>query len=157
MVDMPGLTSLSDADLNTLRSAVIAEQQRRVNLASLPDQMQQWTDIYAAALAASPQQPTEYSPGTVYGPGQLVTYQGQTWRNSSNGALHDTTPGDAEHPFWVLVTDTATVTEWTTSAVLHPGDVYTYQGHTWRYTGTGGLTNDPNAAPANNAAWQQIA
>lgn len=157
MTTIPDLTTWSDIDLNSLRIAVATEQERRTNLANLPAQMQQWADIYEAALAVSPQTPTEYAAGTVYGPGQLVTYQGQTWRNSTTGPLHDTTPGDTEHPFWVLVTDDAPVTEWTTAAVLHPGDVYSYNGHTWRYRGADGATGDPNLAPANNAAWELIA
>ena len=157
MTDIPDLTALSVETLAAWQEAISAEQRRRFDLVDIPQRLQQWADIYAAALAASPQEPVEYEPGVVYGPGQLVTYEGQTWRNSTTGPLHNTTPGDTEHPFWVLVTDDAPIAEWTTVVVLHPGDVYSYNGHTWRYRGADGATGDPNLAPANNAAWELIA
>lgn len=98
-----GLSALSDGDLATLRSAVIGEMQRRAALGTTLTQIRDLTDRYRQALGPSPK-PTPWLPSHIlYGPGELVTHRGKTYRNDSRAVLDGTDEPSPSSPWWTLV------------------------------------------------------
>lgn len=154
------LPSVSDLDLAMLRSAVLAELQRRAVLANGVAQIVNLTNAYQQALGSSPA-PVPWEPGVgskaLYGPGVLVTYKGATYRNTSNAVLNGNYTPSSSSPWWTAIPQTGAATPWAAGMPLTPGELVSDPaGAVWRYNGNPIPSAPANWAPANNATWTQI-
>lgn len=154
-IDTTTLPTLDATDWQALLLAVQTEQGRRDTVVAYPARAKALEDAVTAALPSDPSQVAAYATGSVYQVGAAVSYQDAVYWWPGPGTLHDTTPGDAQHPFWALVPPpTAQTRPWTVGMSLTPGDLVTNGGEVWRYTGAAVTSAPANYAPTQaNAAW----
>lgn len=140
------LANLTDEELDTLRIAVLTEQERRWTLARAGDTITQLT------------QAVETAGGEVTPPGGTRTIDGTTWENVSGGWLSHS---PAEYPQgWrdtsiILSPDVAVA--WQPGLPVEVDTLVTHDGQTWRalvaHTTHAGWT--PSAA--TYAVWEPVA
>lgn len=77
------LADLTDTELDDLRQAVLAEQERRANLATLPEQIQAMARAYLSAEGTVPGDEWRQPAGAhdAYPAGWVVTHEGRTWQS----------------------------------------------------------------------------
>jgi predicted extracellular nuclease len=73
--------------------------------------------------------PPAWSPATVYTGGELVSFQGSTWK--ALWWTQNQTPGDPYGPWAQIATAADGTAIWTASRTFTSGDVVLYQGHTY--------------------------
>lgn len=158
--DTANLTALTDTDLASVGTAWQAERDRRNLIGQYAQRQAQAQAQAQAALAAVSTTAPAYVAGTVYSPTDRVTYNGDTYWWPGPGTLHDTTPGDAAHPFWVLIpAPPAPVTPFTSGMTLAVGQLVSNAGHTYRYQGAPQTSAPANYAPTgtvSTSAWQFV-
>lgn len=127
------LTSMTDDEVDTLRIAVLVEQERRRLVASAPALVAAVTAQYTEATKTAAPAPWASLTDCV-APGQRVIWtDGQTWRNTS-GAWLPTTATPATWPQgWAQETGLPpTITAWASGQAVKIGDLRTYGGKTYR-------------------------
>ena len=148
------LTTYTDTDLESLRVAVLGEQNRRYVLTTAAQQAAVIAQQYAAAAAADPvlSKPTPAGQlPAVAGPGTAITWtDGNVWTNKSGAFLPTATAGPDKYPLgWSQKTGLPTASAWSAASVAYKvGDLVTYSGSTYRclqaHTSSAGWT--PTAA-----------
>jgi predicted extracellular nuclease len=94
--------------------------------------------------------PPAWNPSTVYTGGELVSFQGATWK--ALWWTQNQTPGDPNGPWAQIATAPDGTAVWTASRIFTSGDVVLYQGHTYKAKWW-----TRNQAPGDpNGPWQPI-
>lgn len=132
----PDISTLTDADLEATRVAVLTEQGRRLVVASAQQQVESITAIYADAVSRVAPTPIASIPaGQAVGPGgKIVWTDGNTWQNKSGAWLAPSVAGPGVYPLgWTQLTGLSTAPAWSAASVAYKvGDLVTYQGATYR-------------------------
>ena len=150
---MARIEDATDAELEQYRRAIVAEQNRRRTLSSVPDQMDK---LVRDMLAASGQveggewvQPTDAT--NAYPKDWTVTHDGKTWVSL--------TPANVWQPGvsgWREVVEEGAAPEWVQPTGAHDayqtGDIVTFEGQEYRSL-IDGNTWSPTAYPQG---WEKI-
>lgn len=146
------VTGASIWQINAQESVADAYSRYNYNITNLFDPQSPWaaSDHDPEVVGLVLPSPAAWSPGTVYGTGDVVYYRGSTWRALwySKG----TAPGDPNGAFEEIVTSVDGTAIWTPSRVFNTGDLVEYQGSTWK-----ALWYSRNQQPGDvSGPWQEI-
>lgn len=124
-------TGLTDEELLQAWHDIVAEDQRRRLLRSGAEIADDLIRQYEAAVAIEGPVPFEPMPQFGHGPGAVVVFEGEEWRNVS-GAWLSASPAD--YPLgWSQQTGLPEeAPAWAPGLDVTTGDLYTYNGVTWR-------------------------
>lgn len=127
--DLSNADVWTDDDLDSLRIAVLTEQERRWTLRTGRERFAQEAERFAEAVATEP--PIDWIEGTVIGPGQTVTEDGVEWRNTS-GAWLSVPPSTYPLGYQRTKAPADPVALFKAGEEVQPGDLRTYNGITYQ-------------------------
>ena len=130
---IPDVTTYTDADLESLRAAVLTEEARRWTIATAQTQANEVGAQYAAAISTTPSVPWASLTGTV-APGQQVVWtDGQTYRNVSSAWLPTTaSPGTYPQGYQLATPPAPTAPAWAAGVAYAVGALAVYSGVTYK-------------------------
>ena len=128
--EVPDLATATDAELEALRAAVVAEIRRRSIIASAQQQAEQQAQVYAEAV--KDEAPLTAVPAGGVGPGRKITEGGKTYRNTSGAWLP---VGPSAYPQGYQLAsppEASSVTAWKAGEAVKVGDLRSHQSKTYK-------------------------